>query len=58
MSAPTKAMPAKSTLLPKPRLFREITSGKTMGLDVITGRKYTLDEISVPAKTVLVLELQ
>jgi glycosidase len=38
--------------------FKEITSGKTKGLDVITGTSYTMDEVSVPPKTLLVLELQ
>ena len=38
--------------------FAEMTSGKSKAIDVVSGATHDLNEITVPPKTVLVLELQ
>ena len=38
--------------------FAEMTSGKSKAIDVVSGATHGLNEITVPPKTVLVLELQ
>ena len=38
--------------------FAEMTLGKSKAIDVVTGATHDLTEITVPPKTVLVLELQ
>jgi neopullulanase len=38
--------------------FAEMMSGKSKGIEVTNGTRYELNEISVPAKTLLVLDLK
>ncbi|WP_323847434.1 glycoside hydrolase family 13 protein [Microbulbifer magnicolonia] len=37
--------------------FAEVIDGETRGTDIVSGRRYALDELTVPARDVLVLEL-
>jgi hypothetical protein len=47
----------KEAVLPAAR-FHEMLSGVASGTDVLTGKTYALkDEIRLPAKSVLILEL-
>ncbi|MEH0156291.1 cyclomaltodextrinase C-terminal domain-containing protein [Limibacter armeniacum] len=38
--------------------FKEETNGYFRGEDVISGKAYSLDKVTVPAKTALILELE
>ena len=40
------------------RRFAEMTTGKSKAIDVVSGRSHELNEITVPPKKVLVLELK
>ncbi len=48
---------AEQMVSPPMEKYAERTNGYTMGIDVVTGKGYELDNLSVPPKSALILEL-